>query len=148
MRSWIPAGFVMAAVLLGAAAPLGAQSLADVAKKEEQRRKATKDSGKVFTNKDLKSVPPATAPASGTAQTGDATRSDATKDDSSASKPAADASKDKSTVKDQAYWSERMSHLREQLRRVGVPGMYIFIHSRNSALPATKISAPADSDPF
>ena len=34
------------------------QSLADVAKKEEERRKTVKAAGKVYTNKDLGALPP------------------------------------------------------------------------------------------
>ena len=48
-------------VLSGTTVSLRAQSLADVAKKEEERRKAVKESGKSYTNSDLHSVPPATA---------------------------------------------------------------------------------------
>ena len=125
MRGCIPAGLVVTVVLLGAAAPLRAQSLADVAKKEEERRKslATKsdkaNGGKVFTNKDLKGVPPAPAPTAdaGADKSNEPAGQDA-KDAGDASKSAADAaSKGKADVKDQAYWSRRMSGLREQLRR-------------------------------
>ena len=41
-----------------------AQSLADVAKKEEERRKALPAPVKVYTNKDLNAVPPPPVPAS------------------------------------------------------------------------------------
>src|SRR6266446_5036063 len=49
--------------LLLTADPLRAQSLADVARAEEARRKAVKQPSKVYTNKDLPSVPPPTATA-------------------------------------------------------------------------------------
>ena len=42
--------------------PLFAQSLADVAKKEEERRKTIHEPAKVYTNKDLGAVPPASPP--------------------------------------------------------------------------------------
>ncbi len=44
--------------LVGSVAPLRAQSLADVAKQEEERRKTVKPATKVLTNKDLGDVPP------------------------------------------------------------------------------------------
>src|SRR5262249_4378417 len=57
---------VAALVLVGVANVAAAQSLGDVAKKEEQRRKTVKSTGKVYTNDTLKpdqtpSVPATTA---------------------------------------------------------------------------------------
>src|SRR3954467_4321383 len=55
------------AVALLAASPVRAQSLADVAKKEEERRHKTNEPTKVYTNKDLKGGPePAASPPSQT----------------------------------------------------------------------------------
>src|SRR5437868_10614662 len=55
------------AVALLAASPVRAQSLADVAKKEEERRQKTNEPTKVYTNKDLKgSLEPAASPPSQT----------------------------------------------------------------------------------
>jgi hypothetical protein len=86
----------------------GAQSLADVARKEESRRK-TAPSAKVYTNKDLSGQPagtPATTtpPPAGTP---------------AAPAPAATAeeAKDKAPAKDQAYWSGRMKALQSQVER-------------------------------
>ena len=54
---------ILTAILgLLVAAPLTAQSLADVAKKEEERRKDIKAPSKVLTNKDLSPVPESAAP--------------------------------------------------------------------------------------
>ena len=53
----------LAALACGVSA-ISAQSLGDVARKEEQRRKAVKATGKVYTNRDLK--PPLTQPAPAT----------------------------------------------------------------------------------
>ena len=92
-----------------------AQSLADVARQEEARRKAVKASGKVYTNTDLRSdiskgQAPATPPADPkTAASGD---KPADAKDSPADKAKADE-----PVKDQAYWSGRMTAARAALDR-------------------------------
>jgi len=111
-------GFLIAGVLLvGAAAPLRAQSLADVAKKEEERRRHTK-TGKVYTNTDLG---PVKAPAgdsssspspSPSADTGAASGS-------TDSKSASDAKADEKKTDEhgQPYWAKRMASLRETLQR-------------------------------
>jgi len=59
---------VVALLIVATAAPLAAQSLADVARQEEERRKAIRAPGKVYTNESLQpepppSTPPAAAPA-------------------------------------------------------------------------------------
>lgn len=84
-----------------------AQSLADVAHKEEERRKTAKPATRVLTNKDLVAVtaPPLTPPS-------DAKPPDA----ATTAKPAAPPA-DEGPVKDQAYWSGRMKELRTQLDR-------------------------------
>ena len=108
---------VSASILAGGAAPLIAQSLADVARKEEERRKGVKTPAKVYTNSDLANVPPvpqaakpdATKPPSSTAAAADdAAGKDGNKDD-----------KDKNTpiAKDRAYWAGRMKELSAELDR-------------------------------
>ena len=104
MRLPIPA--LVTVVLFGAnGALLSGQTLADAAKKEEERRKAVKAAGKVYTNKDLGSLPadgaapPPPKPAAGAAA-------------KETEKPA-----DKEPVKDQAYWAARMNELRTQVQR-------------------------------
>lgn len=56
---------------IGAAAPAAAQSLADIAAKEQQRRKKLKTTGKTYTNQDLgpgsEAAPPAPAPGAASA---------------------------------------------------------------------------------
>lgn len=106
---------VAAATILAAAGPVRAQSLADVARKEEQRRKDIKDPAKVYTNKDLEPAPAASAPAADAA-------APASPSDSSppakADKPADTAGKsDKGEVKDQAYWQGRLKELQSALDR-------------------------------
>ena len=101
-----------------------AQSLSDVARKEAERRQGVKNSGKTYTDKDLKPVPAA-------ADTSADKPADANKDSVSdtaadAKDAAADSGTDTATkaavaekkeVKDHEYWSKRMAGLREQLDR-------------------------------
>jgi hypothetical protein len=105
----LAAGVVLV-VLSGTASALFAQSLADVAKKEEERRKGLKEPGKTYTNSDLKTVPPATATTS--TPPGDAAKPAAEVD-----KEKKDPSKDKDGSKDKDYWAGRMKELRSQLDR-------------------------------
>jgi hypothetical protein len=100
--------------------PLFAQSLADVARKEEERRKTIGQPAKVYTNKDLGGAPPPTpvstpppVPAKAGAAPPEAPRD--TDADKAADK-AADKDKDK-PVKDQAYWSGRLKGLQTELDR-------------------------------
>ena len=120
---------------LAYAAALAAQSLADVAKKEEERRKEIKTPAKVLTNKDLGDVPaqptastpdtpspaagstetPAPAAAGSTPDAGDAAKG---KETGGATPDAGDAAKGKEpggVVKDQKYWSAKMKTLQEAL---------------------------------
>src|SRR5215467_13873082 len=96
---------------LGTPRPARSQSLGDVARKEEERRKDVKAPAKVYTNKDLG------APIQG------GSASDAAKpapSSADASKEAAKAGDDKAkdgAVKDQAYWAKRKKDLRERLER-------------------------------
>src|SRR5262245_33485535 len=110
------------------AAPLGAQSLADVARKEENRRKSIAEPGKVYTNKDLKPAPTPAPPPAAEPKTGDKVddkgtdpagkgadkagdRSGDTFDDKSTEKTAAPAE----PVRDQKYWVARLKAVQEQL---------------------------------
>jgi hypothetical protein len=111
MRLHIPA--LLTIVALGmASVPLAGQTLADVAKKEEERRKNVKATGKTYTNKDLGSLPPGT-PAPPPAPTPAAAAADA----SAAKDKETEKSGEKEPVKDQAYWSGRMKELQTQLQR-------------------------------
>ena len=105
---------LLALTMTAAAAPLRAQSLADVSRAEEQRRKTIKNPSKVYTNQDLASVPPPAAPAETTA---DAPVEEAKPEGAAdTAKPAADADA-AAEVRDQAYWSGRAKELRTQLER-------------------------------
>jgi hypothetical protein len=107
-------------LLLASATSLRAQSLGDVAREEEARRKEVKQPAKVYTNKDLPNVPPVTASpeAAKPAATPDDSRKDGKGDDAkdqSSDKGGKDGAKDKVPVKDRAYWSDRMKELRTAL---------------------------------
>lgn len=109
-RLHISAFAVSVVVLCGSAAPALAQSLADVARLEEARRKEIKQPVKVYTNKDLSEVPLPSTPAPDEAK--QPLAAEAPSPDSS--QKAKDAPGEK---KDQAYWSGRMKGLSDQLSR-------------------------------
>jgi hypothetical protein len=123
-------------LLAGAAGRVRAQSLGDVAKKEEARRKQVQSSGKVYTNKDLGSAPPVTvvppdaktgAAASDAKAGQDAKGAADAKDSQDAnsknanSKDAKDqkdaAAKGPEDAKGQAYWAGRRKAVQEALDR-------------------------------
>jgi hypothetical protein len=96
--------------------PLCAQGLGDVARQEEERRKDIKKPAKVYTNKDLASVPEsasATLPSPAPAADGTKTPAKTDADDKDKGKDKAD--KDKGPKKDQAYWSGRKKELQTRL---------------------------------
>jgi hypothetical protein len=104
--------FAIVAVLV-AAMPVFAQSLGDLAKKEEERRKKIHDPAKVYTNKDLGSAPaPSTPPAAPDAAAATpAAPADAAAKDKEA------APKEKDPARDQAYWAAKGKSLHEAVSR-------------------------------
>jgi hypothetical protein len=112
--------FLIGTVLVGTAAPVAAQSLADVARAEEARRKAVKGQAKVYTNETLRGAdggdpPAASSPSPSSAATPAA---DAT------SKPAATSPESKpappgqpAAAKDEKYWRDRLTTARDTLAR-------------------------------
>ena len=88
-----------------------AQTLADVARKEEERRKEIKQPAKVITNSDLKPGMQSTSPppAAGDAKAGDNGKDDKGKDDKTAG--TADP------TKDQKYWTAKKKALNDALDR-------------------------------
>jgi len=92
-----------------------AQSLGEVAKKEEERRKAVKSPGKVYTNDDLRRYPVGPPPAA----EGAAAEAGAPADPVAAAKaqqgiPAPEKVEEK---RDETWWKQRIMDAREQLRR-------------------------------
>jgi hypothetical protein len=111
-----------AAAVLLTAMTAQAQSLADVARKEEERRKAHPEAAKVYTNKDLNAAPAPSTPAGGTKDakdtkdTKDPKDAKDTKDAKDAKDPkAATDANGKEPAKDKAYWSGRLKKLQDQL---------------------------------
>ena len=96
--------------------PAATQSLADVARVEEARRKAVKAPSKVYTNDSLRAedggAPP--APRAAADSTASGTPAAGTKP-ATASPPAPAAATDSS--KDEKYWRERIAHARSELKR-------------------------------
>ena len=114
-------------LVMVSAVSAGAQSLGEVARKEAERRKAVKTSGKTYTNDQLKSDPRDAAPAPAPPPAGDSATPPAAgsapvagsgsakgKDAAGQKDQAAAAPKD---VKDEAYWRARVQAEREALSR-------------------------------
>ena len=104
----------------------GSQSLGEVARKEAERRKTVKTSGKTYTNDQLKSdgrdAPPATAPSTPADSATAPAAGGAPAAGSGSAKAGADAKpKDQvaapADVKDEAYWRARLQTEREALSR-------------------------------
>lgn len=130
MRAKAFSALTIAGLVAGSASPLWSQSLADVAKKEEERRKQQGTARKVYTNKDLSPAPPAATAAPPADQATakdtkdskdarDAKENDAKEGDGKTADKAADDVKaaDKEPSKDQTFWSKRMKGLCEALDR-------------------------------
>jgi hypothetical protein len=101
--------------LLSVAPALRAQSLADVARQESERRKTTPkaNTGKVYTNQDLKPVAqPDPAASAGSASAASSAPAAGSGD---AGKPSASAAETKPEVKDEAYWRKRSKELTAKL---------------------------------
>ena len=104
--------FTVAAIVLLFATTAQAQSLADLARKEEERRKTVPEAAKVYTNKDLtptaaSSTPPAMPPPAA-----DAAKDGKEKDAKDVKEKDANG---KEIVKDKAYWSGRLKALQDQV---------------------------------
>jgi hypothetical protein len=108
----LPASISVIVLAAGVAVcrPVLAQSLGDVSRQEEERRKDVKAPAKVYTDKDLHAVPvipDETKPTSASDKAADA-KDDAAKDGK--------GSKDE-PAKDQKYWSTRRKELQAKLER-------------------------------
>jgi hypothetical protein len=113
-------GFLVSIVLLAAAASPAAQSLADVARAEEARRKTVKGQGKVYTNETLRGADggeaPAPPPVAAPAPTPPAAAAGTTKPapEAGVKPPTPPAS---TAPKDEKYWRDRLAAAREALQR-------------------------------
>ena len=120
MRSRYIALLATLSLSFGVVRPLFAQSLADVAKKEEERRKSIKAPAKVLTNSDLKPAPIITPDGSTAAADEGSTKKADDKADSAAADKGdkkVDGSKADAGVKDQKYWSDHQAQLQAKLQR-------------------------------
>ncbi len=126
MRFKLVCAFLSGVIGAGAAARASAQSLADVAKKEEERRKEVQ-AGKVYTNDDLKPglQPTGPSPAAAGADAAVGKDPDGAKDakdpkdarDAKDPKESKDSAKDSGGPKDQKYWADRHKAIAEQIDR-------------------------------
>jgi hypothetical protein len=103
---------------------LVAQSLGEVAREEEARRKDIKQPAKIYTNKDLVSVPPPASapegskpPSAAVPATGDRDGDKSGDADPRSGDGKGPGGKGQGAPKDQAYWSGRMKALNTQLDR-------------------------------
>ena len=103
--------FVAISVAFTLQAGVAAQSLADVAKAEEARRKTVKARAKVYTNEDLGSTP---ATSAAPAQPAPAATTGGKPGESTA-KPAEEKPVD--PAKTQAYWKDRATTIQQSLSR-------------------------------
>ena len=141
MRSCFAFTAAVTVALLCSAPAISAQSLGDVAKQEQVRRKAVKQPGKVYTNENLRpsdapatDVPASPAPPTESAAAPGASGAAQPKDDD---KAAADDPK-----KDEAYWKDRLSQARTALDRAKT-----FADALQSRINALTTDFAARSDP-
>ena len=112
--SFLVAMLVPGVGLLVATQRMAAQSLAAVAKKEEDRRETIRLPAKVYTNKDLK-APSAPDPAAAPASTPAAEASKGGETDTKAKDAKGSADVEREPVKNQAYWSGKLKALQSKL---------------------------------
>ena len=106
---------MVAALILVGAATASAQSLADIARQEEARRKAVSGAGKVYTNEALQPEPPpspGSVPAATPAPAAPPTAADS-------NKPAAPATPG-AAAKTEAEWKKRITDERDALSRAQI----------------------------
>lgn len=136
--SWVQALVAALVAVVGLSVsgrPLSAQSLADVAKKEEDRRETIRAPAKVYTNKDLRPAPSGSVPP---AATSDKAKDVATDADAAKSKGAKAGDSTKEPVKDRAYWSGKLKGLQQQFERD--QGYATALQSRINALTADAVN--------
>ena len=142
MKSIFAAGLALVFAISFAAS---AQTLGDVARKEEERRKEVKAPSKVYTNDNLKPdtsspPPPAAVPASPTSA-------------ADASKPATAPAVTDAQAKDEMFWKKRIAAARDALERAKTfaGALQVQINSLNADFtsrddPAQRARVGADRD--
>jgi hypothetical protein len=143
---------ILAALLILVPAVAGAQTLVDVAKAEEARRKTVDKPAKVYTNGDLRSdittpaTPPA-APASGTsaapAPAGSAAASGEASAASGASTAKPQAPAAATALRDETYWRGRISTARDAVNR-----SRMFLEALQSRINALTTQVINRDDPY
>jgi hypothetical protein len=112
---------LLAGVLMTVAVPLSAQTLGDLAKREQERRKTTPPAARTYTNDDLKKVAPFPGAADPTAKpttppgTAPTKVEDPPKPGDAAAKP--DGAKTPEPAKNEAYWRKRITAVRDEITR-------------------------------
>ncbi|HXH25279.1 MAG TPA: hypothetical protein VNI78_08530 [Vicinamibacterales bacterium] len=134
-------------VLLLFADLVSAQSLGEIARKEEERRKTIKSSGKVYTNESLKPAPappppPAGSPAPAAREAVPPSPSGAQPAPGAQSGPGGQAQAPPEPKKDEAYWRDRIKAERDALARA-----QIFAEALQSRINALTADFAARDDP-
>ena len=109
---------LLAATLLSIAVPVCAQSLGDLAKKEQERRKTSPPAAKTYTNEDLKRLTP--MPGGEPAKTADTAKAGEPAKPGDPAKPTEikpDAPVPEAARKDEKYWRDRITAVKEDIRR-------------------------------
>jgi hypothetical protein len=117
LAAFVPAVVVSACALTTVLTglPVHAQSLGDVAKKEEERREKNTQPSKVYTNKDLGAPPQVFATPADPAKPADGAAAPAAGTPPAGADKPKDATKDSGPAKDQKYWSDRKKALEAKL---------------------------------
>jgi hypothetical protein len=111
---------LLAGALLTVAVPVCAQSLGDIAKKEQERRKMTPPAARTYTNDDLKKVVPfpgEAKPANPTAKPGTASDPTKVEDPPKPGEAKEDGAKTPEPAKDEKFWRGRITAVREEIAR-------------------------------
>ena len=127
--------FSILAVMALSGPPVQTQSLGDVARQEEARRKAVQPSGRVYTNDSLRAEGGQPAPVP-QPPTPDAASKPAAPNDAAKPKPDAE-------IKDEKYWRTRITTEREALSRAET-----FAEALQSRVNALTADFAARDDPF
>jgi hypothetical protein len=118
MRASIVAGVIIAGVFLAAAGAY-AQSLGDVARKEEARRKSVRKPSRVYTNESLQNVDPVPSPPSPSSPAPDTAAAPAASAAAAAPSPSAPSAAAPASEgpRDEKHWRGRLEATRTALTR-------------------------------